>query len=73
MIIVPEFINPAILGYHQLLLEDFEKSPEYARIVNKLFYSDFSFQQFIEWHKNVQIINFDIIKPRKREEKQGEY
>ncbi|OMP74817.1 hypothetical protein [[Flexibacter] sp. ATCC 35208] len=53
------FIEPAIAGYHKSLMEDFEKSPKYADLVNKLFYSDFSFRKFIEWHREISIIDFD--------------
>ncbi|WPV68112.1 hypothetical protein [Chitinophaga sp. LS1] len=70
---IAEFINPNILGYRKLLIKDFQCSPAYARMLNKLFYSNFSFQQFIEWHEKTNIINFDIIRPRSREEKHGNY
>ncbi|WPV68103.1 hypothetical protein [Chitinophaga sp. LS1] len=67
------FIEPAISDYRKLLMEDFENSPNYARMVNQLFYSNFSFQEFLEWHKRVEIIDFDLIDPMGVEEKDGEY
>jgi len=53
------FIGPAMLGYHKLLMEDFENSQNYAELVNKLFYSNFSFQEFLEWYKEMDIVDFD--------------
>lgn len=55
------FIEPTMPGYHKLIKEDFENSPKYAALVNKLFYSNFSFQEFLEWHKQMDVVDFDEI------------
>ncbi|WPV68093.1 hypothetical protein [Chitinophaga sp. LS1] len=70
---IAEFIRPAITDYHQLLMADFANSPQYASAVKNIFYSDLTFHQFIEWHKHIDIIDFDRIQPKTMDDIFGEY
>ncbi|OMP76214.1 hypothetical protein [[Flexibacter] sp. ATCC 35208] len=70
---IAEFIRPGISGYHKLLMEDFENSPNYAEMVNKLFYSNFSFQEFLVWHRKIGVVDFDELDWMGVRDKRPEY